>query len=644
MKKLRIFAASPSDMATERAEIETVVLMLKPTADELNIVVDVTDWRTAVPNMGRTEQVILDQLKPTTWDVFIGILWHRFGTPPGGNHPQTQQEYLGGTEEEFSTAYRLWEQFSKPRIMMYRCARDVPIASLDLDQFKRVKEFFAKFDAVNGEHPGLYQPFDTTEAFKTLLFHNLQTLLLGYGKQRRSKRIPSRIHRVVAPKINDNLRHRAPFFGRDKDMKTALRALSPDDRTWGVLVDGIGGIGKSALAVEAAYRCKEINLFDSFVFVSAQQNILMPEGIRASVPAARTLDEFLNETARVLGQTSITHLEAYSKRRALLDALRLKRTLLIYDNLETLTKDEQETMAVFLRELPQGCKAITTSRRRGGEGAVWLRLEELEWEAVRDIIKGEMTRYPQLASKVRRAGEARWQELYDETKGSPLAILHMLGLMRVRATLTFDGALKLLRGNRNHDLQTFIFQEACRELTKNDQAGLCALSFFVPSAAFEAWMEVAMLSQNALKATIDRLSALSLVDELAGEERYALHPLTRNFVRDKLLADTQIARETGMQFVSYWADYVKRYYREDDKYKDFDSLETERTNIEAAVEWGWLTVKTNDAGVTDEKSMQILNEQLSNLDKFFGHSAELLIEDFYSHSAYGDSEISEPCP
>ena len=134
MEKLRIFAASPSDMATERATIEKVASSLKPLADHLDIVLEVVDWRAVVPHMGRAEQVILDQLKPTSWDVFIGILWHRFGRPPAGKDPQTQQEYLSGTQEEFQTAYRLWEQYKRPRIMMYRCTRAIPPDALDPDQ------------------------------------------------------------------------------------------------------------------------------------------------------------------------------------------------------------------------------------------------------------------------------------------------------------------------------------------------------------------------------------------------------------------------------------------------------------------------------------------------------------------------------
>src|SRR3990170_335813 len=107
LKKLRIFAASPSDVTNERAKLETVVDSLKPTADYLGLTLEVIDWRAVVPDAGRPQQIIFDQLKPTSWDIFVGILWHRFGTPSGAKDPQTQKEYLSGTEEEFRTAYRL---------------------------------------------------------------------------------------------------------------------------------------------------------------------------------------------------------------------------------------------------------------------------------------------------------------------------------------------------------------------------------------------------------------------------------------------------------------------------------------------------------------------------------------------------------
>ena len=248
LKKLRLFAASPSDVVTERAKLEIVVGLLKPLADHIGLSVEVVDWRKVVPDMGRPQQVIFDQLQPTTWDVFIGILWHRFGTPPGGKDPQTQKEYLSGMEEEFKTAFRLWEQFKKPRLMMYRCTRQVDITAIDFDQAKKVQEFFAQFDAIKGEHPGLYQTFDSTDAFEKLLLDNLQKLLLEYSEKEKGHAVSAQEMQVLAPQPPDNLPRRAAFFGRTQEMETVLQALSPEERGWGAVIDGIGGIGKTALA------------------------------------------------------------------------------------------------------------------------------------------------------------------------------------------------------------------------------------------------------------------------------------------------------------------------------------------------------------------------------------------------------------
>jgi len=607
MQRLRIFAASTSDTAAERAKVATVAATLKPLADYLGIVFDLVDWRSVVPDMGRPEQVILDQLKPTEWDIFIGILWHRFGTPTGGRDAETEKEYLSGTEEEFKTAYKLWKEHGRPRVMMYRSTRPIPPDALDPDQFKRVKSFFAQFEAIGGEHPGLYQIFDTPKSFERLLLDNLQRLLFDYGEKIKGAPIEPQVAQALAPRIPNNLPRRTSFFGRNKEMEVVMRALSPEDRTWGVLIDGIGGIGKTSLAAESAHRCDESGLFEAFVFVSAKQNALVPGGIREVAPAARTLDEFLNETARVLDHADIPKLPSDARRRELLDALRERTTLLVYDNLETLTKEEQEAMADFLRELPQGCKAIITSRRRGGEGSVWLRLEKLDWDAARQIIEAEAERDAGLNAKLSRVGESRWQELYDATGGSPLALSHTLGLMRVRTSLNFDAAIEMLRGNRGADLQRFIFQEARRELTTNDETALRALSFFAPSATFEAWAEVAKLSRTALETTIDRLSSLSLIDVLAGEERYTLHPLTRNFVRDELLSDEQTAHATGMSFADYWTAYAHRYGgRSVKNYKTFNLIKAEWANLEASAEWLWQAADVRDKEVGDKGVPQAL--------------------------------------
>ncbi len=127
-------------------------------------------------------------------------------------------------------------------------------------------------------------------------------------------------------------------------------------------------------------------------------------------------------------------------------------------------------------------------------------------------------------------------------------------------------------------------------------------AMFKPLAGhLDLTLEVAALSRNALETTIDRLGALSLVDVLASEEHYALHPLTRNFVRDELQADAQIARETGTRFAGYWEAYAWRYGGDsNESYKTYDRLEVEWMNLDAAAEWLWQTAVVQGEDVGDK--------------------------------------------
>jgi tetratricopeptide (TPR) repeat protein len=621
LRKLRIFVASPRDVATERASITTIIEDLKSLAEYVGVTLELLDWRKVLPDLGRPEQVILDQLKPTMWDLFIGILWHRFGTPSKKSDPKTGKEYLSGTEEEFRMAYRLWQQYKRPRVMFYWCKRNPPFDDLDPVQIQHVKDFFAAF-APDADHPGLFQTFDSYELFESLMRQNLTKFLLEYSEQVNHHVVSKQEIATFIPTVPENLPRRAAFFGREKEIDKVMNALSSEERGWGVVIDGIGGIGKTALAVEAAYLCKECKQFDAFIFVSAKQKRLEPTDIKAETRAVTTLDEFVNNTARALGKTDIVQLASEDKHRAFIETLRSKRVLLIYDNLETLTKEEQEALTDWLRFLPQGCKAILTSRRRGGEGALWLRLEKLDWETAKKIIKHEAKRDTRLEKKLLNF-EMRWQELYDTTGGSPLALIHTLGLMRVRITLTFDDALEMLKQGtkREKNLQKFIYEEAHKELGASDLKVLRALSFFIPSATFEALMAVADLSRTPLETVLERLDSLSLVNRELGLERYSLHPLTRTYVRDNLLSDKKVRYEMGMRLARYWVDYANQYggYKKD-SYKTFDRLETEWTNLDAIAQWLWDIAGVKSEVSANNNAARMLADLTSSLSFFLSYS------------------------
>lgn len=185
VRKVRIFVASPSDMKAERDRVGKIVSRLNhSTARQLGLVLEFTDWSTYVrPSMAdRPETVVLDQLGVDTWDVFIGLLWLKFGTPTGAEDSLTRTPYASGTQEEFTLAYRSWRSTKRPSIMMYRCER-VPANLRDINpaQLQQVETFFSNFEA-DSSTPGLYQTFREAEELEEHLHKHLSALLFEKTK------------------------------------------------------------------------------------------------------------------------------------------------------------------------------------------------------------------------------------------------------------------------------------------------------------------------------------------------------------------------------------------------------------------------------------------------------------------------------
>lgn len=161
-RKLKIFLASPGDVAKERAAVRSVVAELNQSssgmADSLGVHFEVIGYDSHVaPDMGRAQAVIFNQLPPDEWDIFIGILWLRFGSPSSEVDPQTG-ETLSGTAEEFSRAYEHWQQHGAPRILFYRCTRmpetqNILEIQTKLAQLPQIENFFAQFGP-KANHPG----------------------------------------------------------------------------------------------------------------------------------------------------------------------------------------------------------------------------------------------------------------------------------------------------------------------------------------------------------------------------------------------------------------------------------------------------------------------------------------------------------
>jgi tetratricopeptide (TPR) repeat protein len=282
--------------------------------------------------------------------------------------------------------------------------------------------------------------------------------------------------------IPHNLPSLQPFFGREDELRKIADALDPDSRTWGALIDGPGGMGKTSLAVRAAYDASP-EVFKKIIFVSLKTRELDDDGVRdLSGFILSGLVELLNELARELGCDDIAKAPEDRRPRLLLDKLRGTQTLLVLDNLESLLKRERDTLFTFVKKLPAGCKAILTSRGRIGSGAEELILEAFSEEAALATLAELATHHPLLA----QTSEAERLVLYRETAGKPLLLRWTAGQLGRGHCLTFTDALHFIRScPGGNDPLEFIFGDLVGDFDDAETAALCALTYFTLPAKVE---------------------------------------------------------------------------------------------------------------------------------------------------------------
>ncbi len=270
---LRVFLASPGDVADERALALKVLEQLQ--YDPLlrgRITVETVAWDkpgAGAPMLATlTPQAAIAQglPKPSQCDILIVILWSRIGTPlPAEWQKPDGSPYLSGTEWEYHDALQAAEQNGRPAILVYRRDEEPSFKPSDphflekYQQWQQVEQFFAAFQAPDGSIQRGYNPYDTPATFSRQLDLHLRELI--------RRRLDSHATPVVTemarpatpieklplwegspfPGLRAFTPQDAPiFFGRGRETDELIRKLAdPANRFFAVV--GASGSGKSSL-------------------------------------------------------------------------------------------------------------------------------------------------------------------------------------------------------------------------------------------------------------------------------------------------------------------------------------------------------------------------------------------------------------
>jgi WD40 repeat protein/DNA-binding SARP family transcriptional activator len=341
------------------------------------------------------------------------------------------------------------------------------------------------------------------------------------------------------------------FYGRDTELRT-LEHWIVDDRCRLVLLLGMGGIGKTALAVKLAQQVQD--RFECVIWRSLRD-----------APPLKTL---LADLVSFLSQQQET--EAGIGR--LVHWLRARRALVILDNAETLFEAGDRAgqycpdyaaygeLIQAVGERPHQSCLLLTSREKPAEVAAQ------EGEAVRtfELSGSAETAKALLSVKGAVGSEAHKQQLIEQYGGNPLALMIIASSIQA----VFDG-----------DIEQFLQQDAIlfseiRHLLEQQFERLSSLeqTILYWLAINREWTTIAQLEADIFPTVTrtDLLEALkslrwrSLIEQRSGS--YTQQPVVMEYVCDRLVE--QAGAELITQKLSFFGRYalikttVRDYIRE----------------------------------------------------------------------------------
>jgi len=418
-----------------------------------------------------------------------------------------------------------------------------------------------------------------------------------WWRERRGKRATSELL-LKPPALKHNLPQPDEFIGREKEKEKVQEALA--SRAHLVTIDGIAGIGKTALALEVAHElleeskgAKEIEEatcvlpFDAFIWTTAKDRAL-------------DLSDIIDTIARTLDYPGITQSPPERKQPSVIKLLQTYKCLLIIDSLDTITDD---AVADFLINLPEPTKALITNRYKLPK-----KLLEKAWR----VSLGKMNRGEALAlvlsegkrlglRAIEQAKEESLVSLCEEVDGAPLAIKWAVGQL-TQPDQSLNAVLESLQ-RAKADVFEELFARSWSLLSELGQRLLMVMSIFAPSASKAAIEAVSDVHGDAFIQALRQVTNMRLVEmspELEeAKRRYSIHPLLRNFSRQQLSQQSpNIADEFAQRFVTYLSDCSVPFLllqkqagdqqwevRAENKSARMNWAEVELDNIRAAMDW-----------------------------------------------------------
>ena len=335
------------------------------------------------------------------------------------------------------------------------------------------------------------------------------------------------------------------LFGVEDRLAELRRALQPGTSRPVISIDGLGGMGKTALAhAIATWAAEQRTLFHDIVWETAAQETLTWQGIERRQTPALTFERMLDTIAIQLGYREIPRMRLSEKTASLRTLLKERPYLIVVDNLET--AEDYQTLAARLADFANPSKFLLTSRFYVGDDSHVYRLhaDQLSEEAALALIRHEAQ--ARSLAEVATAPDERLVEIVRAVGGNPLAIKLVVGqLTRLPLSKVLDDS----RGIHDDQFYLYLYRHSWNLLSPQAQR-LLVLMPILPTGG-GTWDDLLALTgydETTLTSAVTELVEKSLLNVGGFPEKvYSIHRLTQHFVMSELVRLEEHRPYTGSQ-------------------------------------------------------------------------------------------------